>query len=273
MNKPNMKVKEITVSLSGVIPVAAYENLRPGFSITAEPINGESPDTIVTALQEYLHRLMMEESNRSKAEAIEKIYSMIRFYERKNIKYPSVTSIIGHDKNWFGITEDELQQYASEGKILETLCQYYLEDDVWYDPNTIQSLHDDIVTVCRGSLNLRWDTCSYEAFMKQFGEKIKVEAFQKTVYNDEHNYAGTMDILGEFDGKRSVMDFKRQSYDWRQLAAYAACLDGIEQLVVLPIGPTNNKCGYRKPIICDTIQKEFKEFLKARAKFRQRFGI
>jgi hypothetical protein len=29
----------------------------------------------------------------------------------------------------------------------------------------------------------------------------------------------------------------------------------------------------KKPVICDTIQTEYEEFLKARAKFKRRFGI
>ena len=69
------------------------------------------------------------------------------------------------------------------------------------------------------------------------------------------------------------MDFKSGSHDWRQLAAYAACIDGIEQLVVIHIGPTDNKQGYKKPSICTTVNAEFKEFLKARAKFREQFGV
>jgi len=273
MTKPKMKVTEITVGLSGVIPVGAYENLRPSFSITAQPIGGENPDKIVTALQEYLHRMMMEEANRSKAEAVEKMYSVIRFYERNNKKYPSVTSILGYDKNWYGITEDELQQYASQGNILEALCQHFIETGEWIDPRTVPSLKEDIVILERGSKGFGWEEGSHKKFMAKFRDKIEAEKFQMTVYNDEHNYAGTLDLIGYYDGKLSVMDFKRNTYDMRQLAAYAACLEGVEQLVILPIGPTDNKCGYKKPVICETISHEFKEFVKARTKFRKRFGI
>ncbi len=72
---------------------------------------------------------------------------------------------------------------------------------------------------------------------------------------------------------RSVIDIKCGTFDWRQLAAYARCLDGVEQLVILPVGPTDNKCGYQKPKPNKSIQKEFEEFLKARAKFKNRFGV
>jgi hypothetical protein len=216
---------------------------------------------------------MQEESNRSKAEAIEKAYSIIRFYEKGNKKYPSVTSILGFLKNWFGITEDELQQYASRGNIIEYVCTHFLLHGEWIDPKDADVLKEDIAIVTRGSRQLKWEDCTHKAFMENFGDKIEVNQFQKTVFNDEHDYAGTMDILGKFDGKLSVMDIKSGTYDMRQLAAYAACEEGIEQLVVLPVGPTENKCGYKKPVICDTIQHEFKGFLAARAKFRQQYGI
>ena len=69
------------------------------------------------------------------------------------------------------------------------------------------------------------------------------------------------------------MDIITGGFDMRQLVAYAVCLEGIEQVVVLPVGPTDNKCGYKRPVVCDTVQKEYAEFLKTRAKFKQRFGI
>lgn len=109
--------------------------------------------------------------------------------------------------------------------------------------------------------------------MEKYRDKIKVEKFQNEVFNDEALYAGRYDILGEFDGVRSIMDIKSGGWDFRQLAAYAVCVGDIEQLVVIPVKPTDNKCGYVKPVINDTVQKEYEEFLKARAKFKQRFGI
>ena len=110
--------------------------------------------------------------------------------------------------------------------------------------------------------------------MAQYGDKIEPLKIEHELFNDVNLYAGTADIIGNYDGKRSVVDFKSGTvYDFRQLAAYAVCLENIEQLVIMPVGQTDNKCGYMKPKICTTIQDEFKEFLKARAKFKKRFGI
>jgi hypothetical protein len=272
MNKTNMKIKEITVSLTGVIPVAAYENLRPGFSITVEPIDNEDPEKIVASLQQYLHTVFENESNRGKADLIDKQYANIRFREKGGKKYPSVTSILGWDKDWH-ITNDELRQYACRGNIMDAMISVFLIKGEWLDPIQEQSLREDVSILMSGGLMLTWEQCSHKAFMVQYRDKIEAEKFHGTVFNDEALYSGEWDILGRYNGVRSIMDIKHGQWDMRQLAAYAICEQDIEQLVVLPVGPTDNKCGYKRPVVCDTIQKEFEEFLKARAKFKQRFGI
>lgn len=268
----NIKVKEITVSLSGVIPVAAYENLRPGFSITVEPIDGEEPEKIIASLQQYLHAVFENESNRGKADLIDKQYSNIRFYEKDGKKYPSVTSILNWDKEW-RVTDDELRQYASRGNIIEAIVERFLKTGEWADPLEIPELREDVSVLMSGSLMFTWENCSHKTFMKTYRDKIQAETFQGTIFNDEALYAGTYDILGKFDDIHSIMDIKTGGFDMRQLAAYAICEKDIGQLVVLPVGPTDNKSGYKRPVICDTVQKEFAEFLKARAKFKQRFGV
>lgn len=272
MTIENVKIKEITVSLSGVIPVAAYENLRPGYSITVEPIDEENPEKIVSELQAYLHTVFDNESNRGKADLIDKQYANIRFYEKGGKKYPSVTSILGWDKEWH-VTDDELRQYASRGNIVEAMINEYLMTTEWIDPTQTPSLREDVSILMSGSLMMTWEQCSYKAFMKQYRPKIGISCFQEQLFNEENLYAGTLDILGTYDGIRSIIDIKCGGFDMRQLAAYAICEQDIEQLVILPVGPTDNKCGYKRPVVCDTIQKEFEEFLKARAKFKQRFGI
>lgn len=272
MNTKNMKIKEITVSLSGVIPVAAYENLRPSFSITVEPINDEDPEKIIDSLQQYLHTVFDNESNRGKADLIDKQYANIRFREKNGKKYPSVTSILGWDKDWH-ITDDELRQYASRGTIMDAMMTEFFTTGRWIDPTQIQSLREEVSILMSGSLMLTWEQCSHKAFMAKYQEKIEALDFHGTVFNDEALYSGEWDILGRYDGIKSIMDIKHGQWDMRQLAAYAICEKDIKQLVVLPVGPTDNKSGYKRPVVCDTIQKEYEEFLKARAKFKKRFGI
>lgn len=273
-----MKVKEITVSLSGVIPVASYENMRPGYSITVEPKDGDVPEKVFSDCEIMLHRMFDNAANRAKADDIDKTYAKLRFYEANGKKYPSVTAILGWDVDLAkqaGMTPDEMMQYACRGHIVEKMIETYLCLHGWPEPTEMPDLQEDVSILATGSRMLTWNTCSHKAFIEKFGDKIKVEAFQGTVFNNEYLYAGTEDILGEYDGIRSIMDIKCRTggWDFRQLAAYAKCEKDIKQLVVLPVGETDNKCGYIKPVICDTIEAEFEKFLKARARFKRRFGI
>ena len=274
----NMKVKEITVSLSGVIPVAAYENMRPGYSMTVEPKNGELPEKVFADCEQLLRTMFDNMANRCKADDIDKTYAKLRFYEANGKKYPSVTAILGWDVDLAkqaNMTPDEMMQYACRGHIVEWMINIYLEHGAWFDPQRYPEMQENVSILATGSRMLTWNTCSHKAFIEKCRDKIKVEKIQKTVFNEEYLYAGTMDILGEYDGVRSVMDIKcrKGGWDFRQLAAYAKCEKDIKQLVVFPVGDTDNKCGYIKPVICDTIEAKFEEFLKARALFKRRFGI
>jgi hypothetical protein len=266
------KIKEITVSRSGVIPIASYENLRPSYSITVELDETDSKEQVIEEMQAFLRSIFEHESNRGKADLIDKQYSNIRFYDYNDKKYPSVTSILNWGKQW-KVTEDELRQYASRGTIVGDMVEHFLSIGKWLEPEKTKSLQEDVSILLGGSLGMHWHQCSHIAFCKKFKDNIVVKAIQGTVCNEEAEYAGTYDIVGQYENKRTLFDVKCGGFDMRQLAAYAMCLEGIEQLVVLPVGPTDNKCGYKKPIICTTIQKEYEEFLKARAKFRHRFGI
>ena len=267
-----MITKEISAGLSGVVPLSSYENLRPSFTMTVEPENGETADDCFAKIKEILHRQFDAEANKAKVDLVEKQYENIRFRERNGKKYPSVTSILDWDKTW-RVSPDELKQYASRGTIVHKLLEIFLKTGKWENPYEISELKEDVAILLGGSLGLSWEDCAYREFMEQYKDKIEVAETEKTVFNDEHLYSGRYDIKGRFNGVPAIMDFKTGSFDMRQLAAYAVCEDDIEVLVALPVGPTDNKCGYKKPVIETKIQDQFKEFLRARAKFRARFGV
>jgi len=271
-----MNIKEITVARSGVLPTGYYENVRPTYSITAEIKEGESHQSAIEELNAYLKNLFEIEDKNAKAELLVKRYKQFRTYYKNGKKYISVTTVIGYadrQKKFMNFTDDELAQYASQGNILEFLITEYLKTSKWIDPRKESRLKDDVVLLDIGNLQFNWDQCSHVAFMEKYGEKIELIESQKIVYNDEHSYAGTLDILGRYEGKLSVIDIKRNTFDWRQIAAYAKCLEGIEQLVVLKVGPCDNKCGYFQPIVCTDIDGEFDNFVIARNKFKEIFGV
>jgi len=268
-----MKIKEIRASISGVIPIASYENLKPYYEISAEIEEGDDMDAAFAALRTKLRWLFESEGNRAKADVIEKQYAGIRFYERDGKKYPSVTSILGWDVDW-KISEDELQQYASRGTIVHKLIEIYLKEGRWVDPLEIPELEPDIATIMGGSKKLSWKECSYQKAVEALMPDLKILQMENELYNEEVLYAGRADLVCLYKGKQTVIDFKSgTTKDQRQLAAYAACMEGIEQTMIVPVGKTDNKSGLMKPVICTDVDKEYKKFLYARAKFRERFGI
>jgi hypothetical protein len=267
-----MKTKEISVGLSGVISTASWENLRPSFNIVAELEEGETDEECFAKLRGTLRAQFEMEANRAKTDLIEKQYSNIRFREKDGKKFPSVTSILDWDKTW-RVTQDELNQYAARGTIVHKLIEIYYKTGEWKIPVEIDELKEEVAILLGGSLGFSWTDCTHELFIEKYGDKIKVEKTEQIVFNDEILYSGQYDLKGSYDNVSAIIDFKTGAYDMRQLAAYAVCETGIKRLVVLPVGPTDNKCGYKKPVICDTINDQFKDFLKARKKFRLRFGI
>ena len=105
-----MKVTKIVSNLRAVVPIGAYENLKPGFEIQMDMAEGDNLDEAFKYANDYIKKMLESFSNNAKADLIEKQYANIRLYEKDGKKYPSVTSILGWDTDW-KITEDELQQY------------------------------------------------------------------------------------------------------------------------------------------------------------------
>ena len=125
-----MKIKEIKASISGVIPIASYENLKPYYEISADLSEGEDVDACIKQLDATLRWHFDQASNRAKADVIEKQYAGVRFYEKNGKKYPSVTSILGWNVDW-KISEDELQQYGSRGNIIHKIIELYFQTKKW----------------------------------------------------------------------------------------------------------------------------------------------
>jgi hypothetical protein len=267
-----MRVKEIHVGKSGVIPVASYENLRPSFDMTIEISKGESYKKVFNEANRFIQNLFDMEANRARIDLIEKQYHNIRFREKDGRKYPSVTSITDWDKDW-KITDDELRQYGARGNIIHKLIEIYINTKKWVEPERVPELKEDLIVLVTGSLNLSWKDCSYKKFFKQFGKDFEWLEGEQVIFNDEHLYSGRYDRKCRYKGRLSMLDFKTGAFHMKQLAAYAVCEKGIEQLIVCPVGKTDNICGYKKPSITEAIQDNFKSFLKDRTKFRERFGV
>jgi len=268
-----VKIKEIKASKGGVIPIASFSNLRIGFEISAEIGEDEDASLIFKKLQEIIDNQFEREEQNAAVKRIEKLYKNIGFHKKNGRSYPRVSSIMDWDTEW-KIPSYELNQYGSRGTIIHKLSELFLKEEKWFDPTELTELEDDINIIKSGNLHLNWEDCTHQKFMQVYGKFIgKPEAIEEVVFNEELFYSATPDLIAPFKELKSVIDYKTGGYDFAQLAAYAGCIKGIKQLVIFPLGPTNNVSGYSKPIVRLNWENDWKRWLMMRKKFRENFGI
>jgi len=287
-----MKVK-VYASFTGVVATGEFENQRPMFGAEIEfemlePLTEEDIDQAISEAQQDLHQIaynnFKDAERKSVVARIEKEKKNIRFYEYNGEQYPSVTSIIGWDLDFY-VTAVELSQYASQSTINHLKLQYFIEKNEWFEAKKIPEAHKHIVILQKGHLKLEIDSGNLPAFITKY--PITFTGSEITVYNKDHKYAGTLDAPGQpiinKDWEKAgaidaptIFDIKRTpnvKKDFKQLAAYAkAYSPDIKQLCIIPI---NNKTdqGYSKPIITQDIDAYFKMFLQDRQSFKDRFAI
>jgi len=127
-----------------------------------------------------------------------------------------------------------------------------------------------------GDLKLRWDDVNFKSFLEKHPiAPIETECL---VLNNEHRYAGRVDIVGKFNDKISILDIKTgsdvdETKAFKQMAAYAMAYGKqIEQLVIIPLNK-NTKQGFSAPKITSEINKYFELFLVDRKIFKEVFSV
>ena len=279
------RIIEITASVSAVIPTGNYENFKPMYSVKEiVKVNGNSDEVIsnrTNELRELLLAKLNEDYERMRIERIKLQRQDIKFYQRGNKQYPSVTSIINAIEP-ITYDPDKLKQYASRGNIIHAQIAYFFKTGRWEENiDKIPNTKLDKLIVTQGSLKLKWDDVSFMNFWEKFSKDIEVISSESEVYNDEYLYAGTLDLLCKYKGKLTVLDFKTANeYDnakldkyFRQTSAYAKCLnEKVEQMVIVPLKNTV-KQGYGEPFIEEDIDGYFMKFLQDRSAFKEIYGI
>jgi hypothetical protein len=98
---------------------------------------------------------------------------------------------------------------------------------------------------------------SFADWHKEF--KPETIAIETTVFNDEYNYAGTVDYICKIDGKVWIIDFKTSADVWPsyelQVSAYKHALDmKVDQLGILQLGYKRNKRKWKMNEIEDQFE-------------------
>lgn len=293
---------EITASFTGKIPTGPYENESPFYALKEVIEIGEEDnitDGWLKLRHQELHDLCYAQfkhrADVAFTDRIAKEYRNIRFYPGENgTKYPSVTSILGWDADFF-MSPEELQQHASRGSIIDKQVELYLLDviggvkPVWRQPEDIPEIYPDLVIVKGGNLKLALDDSNFVAFFEKYPFKPLV--IQDSLINHEHRYGGRRDIkcIVESTNKGSwekvegvlfdaptILDVKAGAMDktkfLKQQTAYAKCDPEIKQIGIIHLNKETQQ-GYSKPTIETNLEKYWSLFLKDRSNFKNRYGI
>lgn len=289
---------EITASFTGKISTGQFENESPLFSaketIEIEDIPNPEIDRIIEArqgeLKDICYGQFKKHAEIAYQEKVAKSYKQIRFYDAGNgQKYPSVTSIINMDANFF-TSPEELAQMAARGTIIHKQIEIYLSTGKWVEPREIPEIAFAVMTVVTGSLGLVIDDVNFVNFYKDYPFKVLKQ--ESAVINHEHKYGGRMDILcviessnkgkwDKVDGIQfdvpTILDVKTgASLDkpkgMIQQAAYAMCEPEVKQIGLIHL-TKENQCGYAKPAVSAKIDSYWSIFLNKRKLFSERYGV
>lgn len=288
------KTLEITASFSGKIPTAEYESSAPFFALKEVFEGYDYTDDEISIRQQKLQEMCVDKFNQYAnilhQQKIEKAYKSIRFYDAGNgQKYPSVTSVIGMDENFF-MPADELAQYGARGTVIHKQIELFLKDGIWRQPKDIPEVAFQVMTVLKGTLNLSLDDVNFPAFFKEYPFKMVEQ--EKTVINHEHKYAGRLDILGVIESSNkgkwekiegvqfdvpTILDVKTsaaldKAKGFTQQAAYAMTDPAVKQIGLIHL-TKENVCGYAKPQIMPKIEHYWAIFINQRNKFKERYGV
>lgn len=294
------KTIEISASFTGKISTGNFENESPFYSVK-EVIEFEDSeerfkdeDGMIKSRQKELHDICYGQFKRhadaAYAERIAKTYQDIRFYDGKDgLKYPSVTSIIGMDEQFF-VSPDDLAQYAARGTILHKQIEIFLLTGEWKSPKDISEVSPCYLTVIKGSLGLDLEDVDFRGLYKEY--PFKFTSLESVVLNDEYRYGGRVDIQcviessnpgkwAKIEGIKfdvpTILDIKTgttldKMKGLTQQAAYAKAVEGIQQIGLLHLNK-ENKCGYSAPVITTNLERYWALFAKKRQDFKARYAI
>ena len=280
----------ISSSYSGVLPVAAYANARPGFSAQEEfEIEYTDKAKLDLVIEERQRELMgiclqnySQEAEKAKIQKIKNDLKNFRFYKVGDEEFPSVTSICNYDKDFF-MGDDDLKICAAQGNIIDAEIRNFVRTRVYKQSQDLLECTADRFILKSRALStgkmLSLDGWNFQGFLEKHPIKNLISC-EMPVANKKWRYAGTPDLIGEYNGLKTLVSIKRTKSETDNLiqeSAYANC-DGmdIQQMMVVEMKSEmdgGNKCGYSRPIVSNEIAKYFELFLRKRSEVLKIYGV
>ena len=281
----------ISSSYSGVIPVAQYANARPGFSAQEEfEIEFSEKSELNLIIEERQRELMAiclqnftGEAEKAKIQKIKNDLKEFRFYKVDGEEYPSVTTVAGYDRDFFVGAED-LKIYAAQGNIIDAEIRNFVRTGEWKDSkDLLECTADRFIlkskAVSSGKM-LALSGWNFRGFLEKYPIAGLV-SIEKPVYSRKHRIAGTPDLLGNYNGLKTLVSIKRtasETDNFIQEAGYSLCegLEDVGQFMVVEMKAEEdggNQKGWSKPIITTDVPRYQELFLSKRSEFLKIYGV
>lgn len=280
---------KISAKFEGVLPTGSYANMRPGYTAEEQfEIECDSNHEVNTImferqkeLQDICYKNFEGDAEKARIIKLQNDIKNFRIYDNPitGKKYPSVTSVISYDKNFF-INDEELRQYAAQGTIIDAEVKNYIKTGKWVSGRELEGCAAEWFILTQGSKQLATDGWDFIGFLAKYPiSDLKV--IERAYFNEEYQYAGMPDLTGIYLGMPTLVSLKRtdQGVDALiQEAAYAKCegLEHIKQMMVVELKAEQdggNKCGFSKPTVNTSIDKYFELFAYKRKQFKKIYGI
>lgn len=283
---------KIEASFSGVLPTGSYANMRPGFSASMEfEQEFQTVDELNLAiesaqqeLQTICYQSFEREAEKAKILKIKEDIKNFRFYKTESgEEYPSVTSITNFDKEFF-VEDEDLKLYCAQGNIIDAEIRNFVKTGKWTPSSELlECTADRFILKSRKTSKgktLSLDGWDFQAFLAKYPIK-NLRSIEKPVFNDQYRYAGTPDLMGEYEGLETLVSIKRtksKTDNFTQDSAYAKCkgMENIKQILVVEMKSEEdggNKQGFAKPLVTTEIEKYFELFLRQRSDFKKIYGV
>jgi hypothetical protein len=281
---------KVSAGFSGKIATGSFQNMNPSFfaeetfeiddgcvvvnDLLMQQCSGPNPLKMIKErqieLQAICYANFEQEAHKAKIRKIQEDRKDFRWYG----EYPSVTSILGYDADFF-VEDNDLKQYASQGNIIHAQVAEFIKTGEWKSPDKIEGTTPDLFILKTGSLSLSLDGWDFPAFLKKY--PLTGMKNGNALINDAHQYGGTYDLEGIYSEIPTLCDVKRTTdkvKNLMQMAAYSKCsgMEHIKQIMVIPLNDKTDQ-GFSKPTVSVEIDKYFELFIAKRKEFKKVYGI
>src|SRR3990167_3417286 len=285
----------VSAGYQGVLPVGPYSNLRPSFGASCEYEMDFETDEIlklnIETMQQELQTICFQSFEREAEKArilkVQQDVKNFRFYpvdvNGETVNFPSVTSIAGYDKEFFNLTDDDLKIYCAQGTIYDAEIRNFVKTGTWKESkDLLECTADRHILKTRATSTgktLSLESCKFREFLEKF-PVTDLKSCEEPAFNRKYKYAGTPDLIGTYNGLKTIVSIKRTKSETDNLvqeSAYAKC-DGmnIEQMMVVEMkveADGGNKSGFSKPIVSTEIDRYFELFLRKRSEVQKIYGV